>query len=566
MAQNEGMFPELPPDLAALTDEELTALADEFTAVARDIKARDEDTLVVLTDETTPTEMTAGVEAIEAIKAEQTARAEAEENFQNELASLGTRAGVTDEAVAESGSDDSGDEDGGDDSDDGGDTEAEASETLAEPVLEPVAASTKSVRRPLPAARRHRPQANTTPEGTPLLASTAVYPSAEPGEALTSQRLAEISTDLINKNRITYGQKVVVASATYDFPEDRMLDRDGTRNSQKIAAVTGTQALTASGGLCAPLTPIYTIPSVETADRPVRDALAGFRADRGGVIVPENPILTDYEDAVGTVTAANDERGGTFAVKSCMRIECPQFNSVEVDSIYRCIEVGNLTGKAYPELLTRIDTLVLANQARLADTILLDAIKAGSTAVTDVNTTSTAGAVWKLLGYLQASRAGMISRNRMSRNARLRGLFPEWLIWAIQADLGRAAFERADAEADALSLFSDCGINATFYKDGPSDGTAQVFGPQTAGNLLAFPTAVQYALYPEGAWLHLDSGSLDLGIVRDSTLNSTNDYQVFAETWEQAALIGVDSQWHTATLSFNGTFSAGKDFSAATSF
>jgi hypothetical protein len=183
-----------------------------------------------------------------------------------------------------------------------------------------------------------------------------------------------------------------------------------------------------------------------------------------------------------------------------------------------------------------------------------------------VNTTSTAGATWKLLGYLHASASGMRSRNRMSDNAVLRGLFPFWLVDAIQVDLGRAAFNHPDAEADARAIIAQAGINATFYKDGPTTGTGQVFAEQTAGNLLPFPTAVQYALYPEGAWLHLDSGSIDLGIVRDSTLNSTNDYQVFAETWEMVAFIGVESQWHTATLSFNGTFSAGKDFSASTSF
>lgn len=551
------MFPELPADIAALKDEELTTLHDEFLNVARAIRAKDEDTLGDRDAATIVAELTAGVEAIEAIKAEQTTRAEAEENFNKELETLGTRAGVTDDPKPEEDDDESEGEGDGD--------EAPAPEAG---VPEPVLASTKpaGVRRPLPSARRHRPAADAIPEGTPLLASSAVYPFAEPGESLTSQRLASISTDLVNKNRITPGQKVIIASATYQFPEERMLDRDSARNAAKIDAVTGPQALVASGGLCAPLTPIYNMPNVEVADRPVRDALSGFRADRGGVIVPTNPDLTDYVDAVGTVTAADDTLGGTFAVKNCMRIECPTFTSVEVDSIYRCIEVGNLTGRAYPELLSRVDTLVLANQARLADSILLNTIKAGSTAVTDPATTATAGATWRLLGFLHASVAGMRSRNRMGRNAQIRGLFPEWIIDGIQVDLGRAAFERDDAEADALALFSGAGINATFYKDGPATGTAQVFGAQTAGNLLAFPTSLQYALYPEGSWLHLDSGSLDLGIVRDSTLNSTNDYQVFAETWEQAAFIGVESQWHTAALSFNGTFSAGKDFSAAVTF
>ncbi len=110
-----------------------------------------------------------------------------------------------------------------------------------------------------------------------------------------------------------------------------------------------------------------------------------------------------------------------------------------------------------------------------------------------------------------------------------------------------------------LRLFN---VDPTFYKDGPSTGTGQVFAAQTAGAQLAFPTVVQWAMYPEGSWLHLDSGSLDLGIVRDSTLNSTNDFQIFAETWEQAALIGVESQWLSSTVCPNGTVSAPKDLSA----
>jgi hypothetical protein len=35
--------------------------------------------------------------------------------------------------------------------------------------------------------------------------------------------------------------------------------------------------------------------------------------------------------------------------------------------------------------------------------------------------------------------------------------------------------------------------------------------------------------FPEGTFLYIDGGTLDLGLVRDSTLNSTNDFQVFGE-------------------------------------
>lgn len=43
------------------------------------------------------------------------------------------------------------------------------------------------------------------------------------------------------------------------------------------------RSLTASGGLCAPLSPIYSLPSFPMDSQPIRDALPGFTAERGGV-------------------------------------------------------------------------------------------------------------------------------------------------------------------------------------------------------------------------------------------------------------------------------------------
>lgn len=550
-----SMFPELPADLAALSDEDLTTLLDEFTAVARSVRERDEETLGERTAEQIVAELSAGKEAITAIKAEQTARADAEAEFGNAIDSL--------TADLDDGPEDEDEEPAEDEEDgDGDDTPAEEPEAVEEPVV----AGARRVRRPLPRSGRRAPQ-TVEPQGAALLASTKVYPYAEPGERLDRRRVAEVMADVINKGRLQPRERIIVASATFDFPEERWLThKDGTGNAAKIDRVNGPQALVASGGLCAPLTPIYSMPDIETSGRPVRDSLAGFRADRGGVIVPTNPVIGDYADAVGIVTAAEDEAGGTFAVKSCMRIECPEFNSVKVNSIYDCIEVGNLTGRAYPELLSRIDTLVAANHARTAETALLNTIRAGSTIVVGPNTTSTAGGWWKLLGHIHAAAAGMRSRNRMADNARLRVLLPEWIVDLLIVDANRGVFDRIMARNEIVTRLEKAAINVTFYKDGPSTNTAQVFAAQTAGNLLGFPSDTQWAMFPEGAWLYLDSGQLDLGIVRDSTLNSTNDYQVFREEWVNATLVGVESLWITSTLNDNGTLSVAKDFSASTGF
>lgn len=551
------MFPELPQDLTALTNEELSELQAEFLEVARKIKAQDPDVLGTREPEEILAEMTAGVETIEEIKAELSARAEAEANFAASLEQLSSRVGIEGELANQ---DDEAPEDEPDADENGGDGEDEPADIEAKAEEAVVAAAVKPVRRPLPSSKRFKAKATQEQIGTPLVASTTVYPYAEPGEHLNLMRLSEVQTELVRKNRLSYGQKMIVASATYDFPDDRHLDKDGARNWQKLDNVTSPRALVASGGLCGPVENVYSMPDIETASRPVRDALANFRADRGGANIPTNPPLTTYEDAVGVVTAANDETGGTFALKNCMRIECPTFVETQVDSIYRCIEAGNLTARAYPELMARINTLVLANHARAADSLLLDTIKSGSTAVSTTNTAN-AGGVWEYFYQVIVAAAGMRSRNRMSDGAVIRALMPEWLVDFVLVDLVRGQYDRFQVRSAVSDYLRRAGVNPTFYKDGPSTGTGQVYAAQTAGALLAFPTDVQWALYPEGSWLHLDSGSLDLGIVRDSTLNSTNDFQIFAETWEQAALIGVESLWITSTVCPNGTVSAPKDLS-----
>ena len=56
----------------------------------------------------------------------------------------------------------------------------------------------------------------------------------------------------------------------------------------------------------------------------------------------------------------------------------------------------------------------------------------------------------------------------------------------------------------------------------------------------------------------MDGGSLELGLVRDSTLNSTNDFQMFGETFENVALLAPAqaARWISATVCPSGEFPA----------
>jgi hypothetical protein len=45
---------------------------------------------------------------------------------------------------------------------------------------------------------------------------------------------------------------------------------------------------------------------------------------------------------------------------------------------------------------------------------------------------------------------------------------------------------------------------------------------------------------------------LDLGVVRDATLDATNDYELFVEPFEGVAFRGIESITFTSTLLANG--------------
>ena len=145
----------------------------------------------------------------------------------------------------------------------------------------------------------------------------------------------------------------------------------------------------------------------------------------------------------------------------------------------------------------------------------------------------------------------------MPADATLRALFPAWARDLLVADIVRSQFQRFDmSEAGLVALLRSYNVEPSFYLDGPSTGTGQVFGVQAAGALDPFPTVVQWALFPEGTWLFLDGGTLELGIVRDSVLNAENQFQIFGESFENAANVGIESLWVTTTVCPSGTVAA----------
>lgn len=567
------LFKPLPADLSALSNDEIETLLTEHVDTFGKIKANDPEVLGDANAQQILDATKAGKEAYAALKAEKDARAKAEETYTAELETL--TADIPELVALDA---ETPDEPTGDEPAPEGEPAPEAAETLEAETAEPEAV-VAAVRRPLPQPKRHAPlvvEEPGDPRAVALVASIAANGDTKrfaPGDALQGRDIDVLLAAAINQTRGANG-RFAFARADYKsrIPEERTLSDKGSGsvNTDKIRSLTEyalaeMDVLIASAGQgnCAPLTPYYALQDISTAARPVRDALIGLAADRGGITYMPPPNLATMADngSVGVITEADQAAGGTFATKSCAVIVCSDIVSVQVDQIYKCLQFGNLQSRAYPEFVAQQNNLAIAEWARFADTLLLDSIKAGSVAVAGADV-AVQGAVNNYLGDLFQAAAGIRSFNRMPLLAPLQAIAPGWVRDLLVLDIARGQFDRFEyAQAQIDTLLAKYGINMAWTLDGSSDG-GQVFGVQNAGALNKFPATAETAIFPPGSWLFLDAGTLDLGIVRDSTLNAINAYQLFAETFEHAAKVGVTSYWLTSTICPNGAVALPKDSAA----
>ncbi len=348
------------------------------------------------------------------------------------------------------------------------------------------------------------------------------------------------------------GEQHIVASVTTKYPESRVLTQDTESNVAKIKAVASPEAIIASGGHSTPFEVKYDIFGFGTTDRAIRDSLPRFAADRGGIRYILPPVLSDYGNAVGVWTNAVDTSPGTD-VKSSLTITAATETTVATDAVTLQLQFGNLMTRAYPELVARHNELALIQHAREAEQYLVGKISDASTAVTS---SSLIGVARDFLVQVGRAATAYRSRHRLDPAQQLKVIAPSWIKDAMRADLvlsmpGDSTLNVADAEIDGY--LAARGVSITFSLD------LDVFGAQSGGAMLEFPDTFTWYMFAEGTFLFLDGGTLDLGIIRDSTLVGTNDYKMFVETFEGIAKVGVESIKVTSTIAVNGVAAALRD-------
>ena len=430
-------------------------------------------------------------------------------------------------------------------------TEPSVQETMEAPVTA-AANNAENLDIEVPADRR--PTSRTTAAPVAITAGADI-PGYTAGSSLSDMNaVAEAMAKRLHGLRRVNGgdgEQHIVASIHTSFPEDRQLTQDAESNWSKVQSVVGPEALVASGGHSAPFEVRYDIFGMGTNDRPLRDALPRFQADRGGIryIVP--PVLSAYDNAVGVWTNAVDTSPGTD-VKASLTVSAATETTVATDAVTLQLQFGNLMTRAYPELIARHNELGLIQHAREAEQYLLSKMSDASTAITS---TSLIGFGRDYLVQVGRAAAAYRSRHRLAVDMPLRVFAPSWIKDAMAADLAIAApgDSTLNAYAEIDGYLASRGVNITYTPD------QNVFPAASAGAMAEFPDSFVWYIFAEGTFLFLDGGTLDLGIIRDSTLVGTNDYKMFVETFEGLAKVGVESIKVTSTINVNGVAAALRD-------
>lgn len=357
-------------------------------------------------------------------------------------------------------------------------------------------------------------------------------------------------------------EKVTLATIRVDYPEDRHLGQDEVVNAARLDAVTSPAALTASGGICGPVGVSYDVLGWSVADTPVQAALAQFGATRGGIRFTPPHTLTQVtaDGPAGLWTSANDANPTNPTVKTIAVFTCEAVQEIVVDAVTSMVKFGEFSNRFHPEAVAAYLQTAAAVHARLAEATTRANIAAASIACTADE--ALLGTVRDLLATIDRASAAIRYRNRTAVGAPLRLIMPQWLFDQVRADVARelpgdsgGQSERlAVADAEIMRWFDVRGINVTGSLDSPTGAAVfQGFGTQSPNQPLnAWPAKARLSLFPEGSFLFLDGGELNLGFIRDSVLAKTNDLLFFAENFQQVAFVGVESLEITAQLAPTG--------------
>lgn len=520
--------PDVPAELAELDDDALTALIESLTAEfdrLLDEGSRDVATMTALADD------------IDRVTAEVTGRETAAAEADAAIAALTERVRGSNDEPPE------------------GDAEPETvDETADEDARVPVLAAAGVPARPaLGDIARRTPRPRIEQRRTPSIAITAAsdLPGVSPGANISLDQVALSFHD--RARTLGEGQRAPVARV--EIPHTHRLGTDPTQNARTISDLIGqpdAAALVASGGWCAPSQPLFDLFDIGPDTNDLFD-LPGLGTDiRAGVMVPSFYTIGDAAGALWNWTEANDidaaDNNGTGdVVKPCLKIPCPTWTEARLEAEGLCVTHGNLSDRAWPELTRQFLSIVMGAHQRRVSAAKIAKVISGAVVVAPGAGMTPSDAVGDLLNVISLAASDMRSQYRVSKTRSIDVLLPSWVVDVLRSDLAmRAGVDMLSVtDSQVVGYLTARGIRPQFTPD-----WQPLYASAPA---VAWPATVTFVAWFTGAYVAIDGGSIDLGVVRDSTLNATNDFTAaWSEQFFQVVRRGPLARSYTVPLGIDG--------------
>jgi hypothetical protein len=446
------------------------------------------------------------------------------------------------------------------------DPETEATEPTATDAL-PIAAGGKgfkSTPRQMKGDTSVSPELAATEPSVRIVASSGL-PGKNYGDEFNDKMdLARVmSSKLTRMDRRSANGRAEIASISWDhlYPDEKRLTMGvdslaaASANTRKLRLgfekikKGGLAPIAASGGVPLPTNIDYAMDTWASAERPVRAGLDSYAVDRGGLLYRQPPTLAALADATTIWTNANDIDPTDPTTKPVLQVVAQDTTQVFISAVPTRLGFGNLMGQFDPETIAANTDLAIAAAARIAETNLINTIAGFS--VNPSATPQVMGASRDLVQAIIQVCAAYRFQYRLDRDLTLSILLPSWAMDLFKAD---RVWELAHDSAGSFDpfmiddsyidrIFAAQNIDPIYAMDAlpvnssvvPHYVTQNFTAFTTNSAIPVFPTALVYWIFIKGSLQFLDGGRLDLGVVRDSTLDATNDYETFVETFENVA-------------------------------
>lgn len=322
---------------------------------------------------------------------------------------------------------------------------------------------------------------------------------------------------------------------------ENVVDREMSLEQQFAAIMnagkleSGLDGLVAAGGWCAPSETIYELFSYHTSEGLLD--IPEVTARRGGIQFTKGPdFMTIFGDSdAGFIMTEAQAEAGTFT-KPCYALECPPFQEIRLDAIGFCATAPILTEAAYPELVRQVLDMLGTGHARRKSQYTINKIVASISANTGAQapvTFAPVGGAGNQSGLADSLAAAELRANQirqslaMSPNAVIEGMLPYWARGVFRTELSRRLglsnpFEVTDADIDRFFAVRNVRFQYVYDLQMLGSGAAGTLGG-TAG-WTAWPTTLDFYMWPAGAYTRLVNDVISLNAVYDHDLLTQNEY------------------------------------------